>query len=141
MEHKRRLEAMRQLSQLTDLPLIEADGYQMIEYMRAVVDSEATRCPVCYKMRLEQTARAAKERGIDAFTTTLLISPYQNHNQIIEIANDIAKDVGVDFYYEDFRPGFREGHRITKDMGLYHQPYCGCIYSEWERYAKFKIGE
>jgi len=141
MEHKRRLEAMQQLSELTSLPLIISDGYEIIEFMQSIAGREADRCPVCYRMRLEQTAKTAKENGFDAFTTTLLISPYQNHEQIIEIANDVAKNVGVDFYYEDFRPGFREGHRISKEMGLYHQPYCGCVYSEWERYAKFKIGE
>lgn len=139
MEHKRRLEAMQQLSELTSLPLIVSDGYEIIDFMRAIAGREADRCPVCYRMRLEQTAKTAKEHGFDAFTTTLLISPYQNHEQIVEIARDIAKNAGVDFYYEDFRPGFREGHRISKEMGLYHQPYCGCVYSEWERYAKFKI--
>jgi predicted adenine nucleotide alpha hydrolase (AANH) superfamily ATPase len=141
MEHKRRLDAMRQLSELIDLPLIEADGYEMIEYLRALVGHEAERCSTCYRMRLEQTAKVAKENDFDAFTTTLLISPYQDHEKIVEIASNIAKDVGVTFYYEDFRPGFREGQRISKEMGLYLQPYCGCIYSEWERYAKFKIRE
>jgi predicted adenine nucleotide alpha hydrolase (AANH) superfamily ATPase len=139
MEHKRRLEAMQQLSELTDLPLIVSGEYKMIDHIRAVVGHETDRCPICYRMRLEQTAKAARENGFDAFTTTLLISPYQDHDQIAEIASDIAKNAGVDFYYEDFRPGFREGHRLSKEMGLYHQPYCGCIYSEWERYAKFKI--
>ena len=139
MEHKRRLEAMQQLSELTNLPLIVSEGYQIIEFLRAIAGQEASRCPICYRMRLQKTAKAARENGFDAFTTTLLISPYQNHEQIIEIATDIAKNTGVDFHYEDFRPGFREGHRISKEMGLYHQPYCGCVYSEWERYAKFKI--
>ncbi|MFC1906106.1 epoxyqueuosine reductase QueH [Chloroflexota bacterium] len=141
MEHKRRLEAMQQLSELTGLPLMVSDGYEIIEFMQAIAGREADRCPVCYKMRLEQTAKTARKNCFDAFTTTLLISPYQNHEQIVEIARDIAQKVGVDFYYEDFRPGFREGHRISKEMGLYHQPYCGCVYSEWERYAKFKIGK
>ena len=139
MEHKRRLEAMQQLSELINLPLITYEGYEIIDFMHAITEQEAKRCPICYRMRLEQTARFTKEQGFDAFTTTLLISPYQNHEQIIEIANDVAINAKVNFYYEDFRPGFREGHRVSKEMGLYHQPYCGCVYSEWERYAKFKI--
>jgi predicted adenine nucleotide alpha hydrolase (AANH) superfamily ATPase len=130
---------MQQLSDLIDLPLIVSGEYKMIDHIRAVAGHEANRCPICYRMRLEQTAEAARKNGFDAFTTTLLVSPYQDHEQIVQIANHIAKNAGVDFYYEDFRPGFREGHRISKEMGLYHQPYCGCIYSEWERYAKFKI--
>ena len=139
MEHKRRLEAMQQLSDLSDLPLIVSDGYQIIEFLQSIMGHEANRCPICYRMRLTKAAKAAKENDFDAFTTTLLISPYQDHEQIVEIAHDIAQKEGVNFYYEDFRPGFREGHRISKEMGLYHQPYCGCVYSEWERYAKFKI--
>jgi len=141
MEHKRRLEAMQQLSEITNLPLMVSEGYDIIEFMRSIAKHEAERCPICYGMRLEQTAKIAKENAFNAFTTTLLISPYQNHDQIAEIARDVANNAGVDFYYEDFRPGFREGHRISKKMGLYHQPYCGCVYSEWERYAKFKIEE
>ncbi len=139
MEYKRRLETMQKLSELSDLPLIVSEGYEMIEFLQSIVGHEANRCPICYKMRLEQSAKAARKNGFDAFTTTLLISPYQNHEQIVEIARDIAQKESVDFYYEDFRPGFREGHRISKEMGLYHQSYCGCVYSEWERYAKFKI--
>jgi predicted adenine nucleotide alpha hydrolase (AANH) superfamily ATPase len=139
MEHKRRLEAMQQLSQLTDLPLIVSDGYEIIKFMRLITGREADRCPVCYRMRLDQTAKTAQASGFDAFTTTLLISPYQDHDQIAKIALNVSENVGVGFHYEDFRPYFREGHRISREMGLYHQPYCGCIYSEWERYAKFKI--
>jgi len=130
---------MQQLSQLTNLPLIVSDGYEIIKFMRLITGREADRCPVCYRMRLDQTAKTAQASGFDAFTTTLLISPYQNHDQIAEIALNVAENVGVDFHYEDFRPHFREGHRLSGEMGLYHQPYCGCIYSEWERYAKFKI--
>lgn len=141
MEHKRRLEAMQQLSELTDLPLITYDGYEIIQFMQAIAGHEAERCSICYRIRLEQTAKVAKEDGFHAFTTTLLISPYQNHEHIIEIANDVGKNAGVDFFYEDFRQGFTEGHRVSKEMGLYHQSYCGCVYSEWERYAKFKIGQ
>ena len=130
---------MQQLSQLTDLPLIVSDGYEIIKFMRLITGREADRCPVCYRMRLDQTAKTAQASGFDAFTTTLLISPYQDHDQIAKIALNVAENVGVDFHYEDFRPYFREGHRVSREMGLYHQPYCGCIYSEWERYAKFKI--
>jgi len=141
MEHQRRLEAMQTLAQKINLPLIVSEGYQMIEYFRAVVGHESNRCPDCYRLRLSKTAKVAREKGYHTFTTTLLISPYQKHEQIKEIGQELGREQGVEFYYEDFRDGFRESQRIARELDLYHQPYCGCIYSEWERYGKFKIGE
>ncbi len=87
------------------------------------------RCDMCYSMRLDKTAYMAKLRGFDAFTTTLLVSPYQKHDLIKELGEKYAKKYGVEFYYRDFRPGFRQGQQGAKDMGLYKQKYCGCIIS------------
>jgi len=139
MEHQRRLEAMQTLAKKINLPLIISEGYQMIDYFRAVVRHEANRCPDCYRLRLSKTAKVAQEKGYHAFTTTLLISPYQKHEQIKEIGQELAREQGVEFYYEDFRGGFRESQRIARELDLYRQPYCGCVYSEWERYGKVKI--
>jgi predicted adenine nucleotide alpha hydrolase (AANH) superfamily ATPase len=138
-EHQRRLEAMQTLAQALDMPLIVNEGYDMLKYFQAVVGHESDRCPDCYRLRLSRTAAVACEKGFDAFTTTLLISPYQDHELIHEIGEQLGKEYGIGFHYEDFRPGFREGHRISREMGLYHQGYCGCVYSEWERYGKVKI--
>jgi predicted adenine nucleotide alpha hydrolase (AANH) superfamily ATPase len=138
-EHQRRLEAMQTFARETKLPLIIAEGYDMLKYFRAVVGNESNRCPDCYRLRLGKTAEVARQKEFDAFTTTLLISPYQNHYLLHEVGNKIAQEHKVEFYYEDFRLGFRESHRISKELGLYHQGYCGCIYSEWERYGKVKI--
>jgi hypothetical protein len=138
-EHQLRLEAMQTLSQKTNLPLIVAEGYDMLEYFHAVVGHESNRCPDCYRLRLEKTARIAHEKGFDSFTTTLLISPHQEHDLIRELGEELGKKHSVEFCYEDFRPGFRESHRISREFGLYHQGYCGCVFSEWERYGKVKI--
>ena len=138
-EHQRRLEAMQTFARETNLPLIIAEGYDMLKYFQAIVGHESSRCPDCYLLRLAKTAEVAHERGFDGFTTTLLISPYQDHNLLRELGEKAAKEHKVNFYYEDFRPGFRESHRISKELGLYHQKYCGCVYSEWERYGKVKI--
>jgi predicted adenine nucleotide alpha hydrolase (AANH) superfamily ATPase len=92
------------------------------------------RCAFCYRLRLEKTARYAAENGCDAFSTTLLISPYQNHELIKEIAGELAVLYKVQFLYRDFRPRFREGQREARKAGYYMQKYCGCIYSEEERY-------
>lgn len=78
----------------------------------------------CYQVRLEQTAKFAKENGYDAFTTTLLVSPYQNHEAIIEIANKLAEKYGIEFVYRDFRVGFCEGQNKARELGLYMQKYC-----------------
>lgn len=87
-------------------------------------------------MRLEQTAKYAKENGYDAFSTTLLISPYQNHEALKQIGEELAQKYNLIFLYRDFRPGFREGQNEARELGLYMQKYCGCIFSEEDRYSK-----
>jgi predicted adenine nucleotide alpha hydrolase (AANH) superfamily ATPase len=93
------------------------------------------RCAYCYRIRLARTAALARERGFDAFSTTLLISPYQNHELLVQTAQDAAEEYGVEFLYRDFRPRFREGQAEARRLGLYMQKYCGCIFSEEERYT------
>jgi predicted adenine nucleotide alpha hydrolase (AANH) superfamily ATPase len=94
------------------------------------------RCGPCYRMRLERTARTAREGGFDAFSTTLLVSPYQNHELLRESAEASAAREGAPFLYRDFRPRFREGRAEARRLGLYMQKYCGCIFSEEERYRR-----
>ena len=89
-----------------------------------------------YTWRLEETARFAAEQGFDAFTSTLFYSIYQQHELMKETAEHFAKLYGVEFYYEDFRPGWQEGIDISQELELYRQPYCGCIFSEEERYSR-----
>ena len=112
----------------------------MIDFLRAVIGHESSRCSDCYRLRLNKTAGIARERGFDAFTSTLLISPYQDQELIRTIGRQAGKEQGVEFYYQDFREGFRESQQMSRELDLYRQKYCGCIYSEWERYAKVKIG-
>ncbi len=138
-EHRNRLESMQALAQAIDLPLIVADGYDIIAYFRAVVGHEGERCGDCFRMRLERTAIIARENKFPSFTTTLLISPYQKHDLLREIGEEVGREHGVEFYYHDFRTGFRESQQISRDLDLYRQKYCGCVYSEWERYGKMKI--
>ena len=78
----------------------------------------------------------AKENGFDTISTTLLVSPYQNHEALIEVAKFMAKKYEVEFLYRDFRVGFREGQNKARELGLYMQKYCGCIFSEEDRYLK-----
>lgn len=87
------------------------------------------RCTMCYEKRLEKTAEYAAKKKYDAFSTTLLVSPYQNHELIKEKGERAAKKYKIAFHYRDFRKGFREGQKIVKEMELYRQKYCGCIKS------------
>ncbi|NLZ17562.1 MAG: epoxyqueuosine reductase QueH [Desulfobulbaceae bacterium] len=135
-EFRRRLEAAASLSEASGWPLVVDEHYGLREYLRQINFNEDGRCHYCYDMRLEHVARQAKIGGYDAFTTTLLYSRYQNHELIRERATWWAMKSQVDFYYEDFRLGWQEGIDASIRMGLYRQPYCGCIYSEQERYDK-----
>ena len=138
-EHQHRLEAMQSLAEKMGLPLIIAEGYDIIDYFRQVVGHEAERCRYCFKLRLSKTAEIARERGFDAFTTTLLISPQQQHELIKEVGDEVAKVTKVDFLYADLRNRYSDSRHITKPLDLYRQQYCGCVYSEWERYAGITI--
>ena len=103
----------------------------MKEFCKNVVDDLENRCvKYCYRVRLEQTAKYAKENGYDTFSTTLLISPYQNHEALKKIGEEMAEKYGLTFLYRDFRSGFKEGQTEARELGLYMQKYCGCVFSE-----------
>jgi predicted adenine nucleotide alpha hydrolase (AANH) superfamily ATPase len=138
-EHQHRLEAMQTLAQQMNLPLITIEGYDIIDYFRQVVGYESQRCQYCFRLRLSKTAETARQMNFDAFTTTLLISPQQKHELIHEIGNELAEEKGVDFLYADLRKRYSDSRRMTKPLNLYRQQYCGCVYSEWERYANITI--
>ena len=104
--------------------------------MREVAADIPGRCIKCYEMRLFRTAQVAKEQGFDGFTSSLFISPYQKHELMAEVAQRAADTYGVAFYYQDFRPLFRAGQEFAREHGFYMQKYCGCVFSEEERYLK-----
>jgi predicted adenine nucleotide alpha hydrolase (AANH) superfamily ATPase len=133
-EHQSRLGAVRDLAERTGLPLIEAAGYDMPVWFQRVNGHEDERCRHCFTLRMETAARAAKEHGYDAFTSTLLISPHQDHDLLREIGKEAAAATGVEFLYADLRKRYSDSRHITKPMDLYRQQYCGCLFSEWERY-------
>jgi predicted adenine nucleotide alpha hydrolase (AANH) superfamily ATPase len=139
MEHQHRLESMRTLAQKIDLPLIIIEDYDIIEYFRRVAGHEPQRCQYCFNLRLSKTAETALQKGFSAFTTTLLISPQQKHDLILETGNKVAAEKGVTFLYADLRKRYSDSRHMTKPLNLYRQQYCGCVYSEWERYANIRI--
>jgi len=135
-EYQKRLDALKQYSEKTGLQVIYRDEYLLEEFLRNVSHREKERCQYCYSVRLEAAAQEAKKQGYDAFSTTLLESGHQHHALIKETGERMGKEVGIPFYYEDFRQGWRRGVEVSKAMGLYRQQYCGCIYSEKERFLK-----
>lgn len=135
-EYKNRFDSLNKLQNLWNLEIQYIDNYGLKDFVRSVVNQENNRCQYCYYIRLEETAKTAKKMGLDGFTTSLLVSPYQKFDVIIKTGQDAGKRHGIAFYAEDFRPGFYEGMKISKELGLYRQKYCGCIYSEMERYLK-----
>ena len=140
-EHQYRLEAIEAMAREMNLPLIVVPGYDMVKYFRRVVGHEGERCQYCFQLRLSRAADAAKQEGFDAFTTTLLISPQQKHDLLCEIGSRVAEEAGVDFLYADLRKRYSDSRHMTKEMNLHRQQYCGCVYSEWERYANLTIPE
>lgn len=138
-EFRHRLETAQEFAQKSDLELIADADYALDDFLRRALQAMETpggRCAMCYALRLDQAARFAKENGFEAFTTSLLVSPYQQHEAIAAAGRRAAQASGVAFVYEDFRTGWDEGVRISKALELYRQPYCGCIFSERERYDK-----
>ena len=134
-----RLKAAEEFAARSELKIITDKHYMLRDFLRRALAAEQVengRCRMCYTWRLEETARYAAENGFDAFTSTLFYSIYQQHELMKETAEHFAKVYGVKFHYEDFRPGWQEGIDMSVEMGLYRQPYCGCIFSEEERYSR-----
>ena len=128
---------MKEYAKSINVKAIFEENYGLKEFCKNVVNDLENRCAkYCYKVRLEQTAKFAKENGYDAFTTTLLISPYQKHEVLKQVGQEIAEEYGLTFLYRDFRPGFRAGQNEARELGLYMQKYCGCVFSEEDRYLR-----
>jgi predicted adenine nucleotide alpha hydrolase (AANH) superfamily ATPase len=136
LEYQKRLDAVSTYAAQAGLPVIREEGYHLEEYLRQVAFREEERCRHCYLMRLTRAAQIARRDRFDAFTTTLLYSRFQKHDLIRQIGESVALQRGVPFLYRDFREGWSEGVRISKETGMYRQPYCGCIFSEKERYYR-----
>ena len=138
-EYRARKETLIAYANDIQLRLEINNAYALRPFIRAVYPDFENRCQTCYQLRMDETARYAAEHGFDSFTTTLLISPYQQHEAIVAAAEHAANTHGVLFLYRDFRPLFQEGQAVAREQELYMQKYCGCIFSEEERYRKQKV--
>jgi len=137
-EFERRIEAMEQVAKEFDLSVIWDSEYGLYKWLSVIganFDSKI-RCKRCYTLRIENTAQIAAQNNFAAFTSTLLYSKYQDHQGICNEAKTASQKYKVEFFYHDFREGWKEGIEASIAMGVYRQPYCGCIFSEYERYIK-----
>ena len=133
-EYEKRLSAVRDHARATGLPLVIHGGYELERFLGRTQGAGAGRCERCYRMRLDVVAAETARLGIGIFTSSLLYSKHQKHDLIRGVAKEMACEHRVDFLYEDYRSGWREGIVKSKELGLYRQQYCGCIFSEQERY-------
>jgi predicted adenine nucleotide alpha hydrolase (AANH) superfamily ATPase len=133
-EYRSRRDALIDYAGRIGAALVQQGEYGLRAFLAEVGPDGTNRCVHCYRVRLEETARRAAAHGCDSFSTTLLISPYQDHEALRTAAAAAAARHGVAFLYRDFRPLFRAGQQAAREMGLYRQKYCGCLFSEEERY-------
>jgi predicted adenine nucleotide alpha hydrolase (AANH) superfamily ATPase len=130
IEYRKRLESVHDYAKATQLEVLYQDEYGLEDFLAQVAQDPATRCGYCYESRLRRTAEFAATNGYDAFGTSLLASPYQDHEAIRAFGRELGKLFNVSFLYEDFSVGWQEALKTSHTMGLYQQVYCGCIYSE-----------
>ena len=135
-EYKARRDTLMAYAPAIGMKLIVREDYGLRDFCRAVCGDIDYRCGHCYHIRLWETARYAAEHGYASFTSTLFVSPYQNHELLRQTAQAAAEAYGVEFLYRDFRPGFRAGQQEARERGFYMQKYCGCVFSEEDRYRK-----
>lgn len=135
MENRKRLQTLEDYAKRNGVKLIVKDEYDLQGFLRQIAFRESERCRLCYHMRMRYAAIVAAKGGFDCFTTTLLYSKFQNHKLIREMGEVCAKEQGVKFLYRDFREYWKEGIDRSKEEEMYRQQYCGCIYSEQERYG------
>lgn len=135
-EYDNRLKALKEYSKMINLNVIYDDFYGLDEFVKNTVNIIDNRCGYCYLSRMERVVKYAHDNGYDAFSSTLLISPYQKHDLLKSICENLSKKYNIKFLYRDFRPYYELGREMFRETGLYMQKYCGCIFSERERYKK-----
>ena len=139
-EYEARRNCLKEYAESIDIQAIFEEEYGLKEFCKNIIDDLQNRCTnYCYKVRIEKTIEYAKQNGYDTFTSTLFVSPYQKHDELKKMCEELAKKHDIKFLYIDFREGFRQGQNKARELGLYMQKYCGCIFSEEDRYVKCNI--
>jgi hypothetical protein len=136
-EYRARLVSFRALVDAERIPFLFGDSaYGLEEFLRRLDgDFTPARCRRCFYLRLSAAASQARQAGVEAFSTTLLVSPYQQHEILREVGEQVAVETGVPFHYRDWRPAFPQTFEAARDHELYRQKYCGCLFSEADRFS------
>lgn len=138
-EYEARRDCLKEYSEKMEIEAVFDDEYGLDEFCKNVVNDLNGRCVnYCYPVRLRKAFEYAKENGYDSVTSTLLYSIYQKHDFLKKYMQQLSEEFGIEFLYRDFRVGFWEGQEKAKELGLYRQKYCGCVFSEEDRYVKKK---
>ena len=141
-EYRARLGSLIELAESEPIELLTDEDYRPDFFFKAISGLDEpevkTRCAFCYFLRLRKTAMVAQQIGEKSISTTLLISPYQEHSFIAVNGEKIAENYGLTFHYADLRPLFRESQHLARERGYYRQQYCGCLFSEVEAYNERK---
>lgn len=138
LEFKRRQETLLTYCEAENIPVVDKGEYGLTEYLRKVAYSEEVRCRICYQWRMEETAKRAAQDGFEGFSTTLLYSRFQDHEELKKCGFELAYRYGITYVYEDLRAGWQYGIDKSREYAMYRQPYCGCIFSEQDRYDPAK---
>lgn len=140
LEYKNRLESLEKYVELKGARMIYKDDYNIESYLRGALDAD-DRCRFCYTMRLTEAAKTACTLGFEAFTTTLLISPYQEHEVLIETGKKAADENGIEFYYEDFKEGYRESRELPEASGFICRSTADAFSAKKSDIARLKISQ
>jgi predicted adenine nucleotide alpha hydrolase (AANH) superfamily ATPase len=133
-EYARRAATFAEGAREIDLPLLPTPPARPLEdFLLSLSRRGGPRCHTCYDLRLRETARKAAEAGFEGFSTTLLISPYQDLEAIAEIGAAAAAEAGVEFLFADLTGRYPESCDRARELDLYRQNYCGCLFSALER--------
>lgn len=134
-EYEKRLEAEKKLCEYHGVELI-IGKYEPEKFYAAATGLEnepekGKRCDKCFELRLLKTAELAKEIGIEVFTTSIVISPHKNYKKLTEIGEKIAREMDLKYKAIDFKKqdGFLKTNKLSRELGLYRQNYCGCEFS------------
>lgn len=128
-EFQKRKQSVAAMAEDYGIPMDYYDEFALEYWKNSLKGDKASRCRVCYTKRMDATAKLAREKGFDAFTSSLLISPYQDHELIKSLGEQMAQKYGIQFYYQDFRELFRKSQNMARGKGYYMQKFCGCMYS------------
>jgi predicted adenine nucleotide alpha hydrolase (AANH) superfamily ATPase len=139
VEFRRRLKAFKVLQERLPIRAVCEEQYGLLRFLSDVRWDTAERCRDCYHLRLGLTASRAAEDGAEAITSSLLGSTHQDHELIRSVLRSCSLRHGLVPLERDWRPRSEEGQRRARAMNLYAQAYCGCVFSEWERYRHTRL--